>query len=842
MNIAYMRLLTQNRHLSMHLTQPQITRTLFWIEALTAVAYLLVKVLFPHSGPPLNWIDLIGAAMGVALFIAHLKGWRYASQTLVISAVLSVGFTIPPPGEAGALSLALLTPAILALVLVGANWVLISTVGTAVIVLLRSAGTTFVGDPLFWSIYVFIIGGIILARIMNDVSLRNAEQQTAELLRQQEAVRFQARLLNTVNQAVIASDVNGSITYWNRFAETLYGWTAAEVIGQKTVDLIDPPETGNLGLDIMAFVRNSGDWSGEYMVQRRDGTLFPALLTLAPIYDTNNDVVGLVGVSTDISQIKQAQEERRRQAMRAETLIRVAARLNAQLELDTVIQAVCEETAAALNAPIATVYLYQERQAEFIFAGGIGLPADAYERLHPFALEHSQLLLATDEAAYTIIPDVQLHAELPNSKFYRDLNLRTMANVQLLSEGRLIGLLNVAAPETVRTFTEDELLLLRGLADQAVRAIINARLFTEAEQRLRQVQALHMIDLAITSSMDLRVTLNVFLDQVTTQLCVDAASVLLFNPQLQTFDYAAGRGLPAAMTTRPPVRLGQGLAGRAALQRRLSGIANRNDISQEQADLADYSFEPFTAYYVVPLIARKQIKGVLELFHYTPLDPESEWLRFCETLAGQAAIAIADAEMVKSLQRSKDELALAYDATLEGWSRALDLRDRETEGHTQRVTDLTVRLAKAMGISGDELINIRRGALLHDIGKMGVPDHILRKPGPLTDEEWVIMRKHPVYAYEWLSPITFLRPALDIPYCHHEKWEGNGYPRGLKGEQIPLAARIFAVVDVWDALLSDRPYHKAWPEERVREHIRAQAGKHFDPEVVRVFFDAVVGN
>ena len=161
--------------------------------------------------------------------------------------------------------------------------------------------------------------------------------------------------------------------------------------------------------------------------------------------------------------------------------------------------------------------------------------------------------------------------------------------------------------------------------------------------------------------------------------------------------------------------------------------------------------------------------------------------------------------------------------------------DRETEGHTLRVTEITLRLAKAMGIGDAELVHIHRGALLHDMGKMGVPDDILHKPDKLTEDEWKLMRLHPQLAYDMLSPINYLRPALDIPYCHHEKWDGTGYPRGLKGEEIPLAARLFAVVDVWDALRSDRPYRGGWPEEKVQAHIRGQAGKHFDPQVVEVF-------
>jgi putative nucleotidyltransferase with HDIG domain len=182
-------------------------------------------------------------------------------------------------------------------------------------------------------------------------------------------------------------------------------------------------------------------------------------------------------------------------------------------------------------------------------------------------------------------------------------------------------------------------------------------------------------------------------------------------------------------------------------------------------------------------------------------------------------------------------LVVAYDATIEGWSSALDLRDKETEGHTQRVTRTTIRLARAMGVGDTQLMHLWRGALLHDIGKMGIPDAILLKPGPLTDEEWEIMRQHPDYARNMLAPIAYLRPALDIPYCHHEKWDGTGYPRGLKGEDIPLAARIFAVVDVWDALSFDRPYRMAWPADKVKQYIREQAGRHFEPQIVSLFLN-----
>ncbi|MEI8307774.1 MAG: HD domain-containing phosphohydrolase [Chloroflexales bacterium] len=189
----------------------------------------------------------------------------------------------------------------------------------------------------------------------------------------------------------------------------------------------------------------------------------------------------------------------------------------------------------------------------------------------------------------------------------------------------------------------------------------------------------------------------------------------------------------------------------------------------------------------------------------------------------------------RELQAANQALADAYDATIAGWSQALDLRDKETNGHSQRVTDLTVHLARAMGIAEAEIVHIRRGALLHDIGKMGVPDTILHKPGPLTDAEWDLMRMHPVYSYELLHDIAFLTSALAIPISHHERWDGKGYPAGLSGEQIPFPARIFAVVDVWDALTNDRPYRTAWSSSKARAYIADHAGVHFDPVVVKVF-------
>jgi hypothetical protein len=365
------------------------------------------------------------------------------------------------------------------------------------------------------------------------------------------------------------------------------------------------------------------------------------------------------------------------------------------------------------------------------------------------------------------------------------------------------------------------------------------RVEEQVRRQLQRVAALRAVELAISSSLDLRVSLNVLLEQVTAQLGVDAAGIMLFDPDLQVLEYVAERGFRTAALRRTRLRVGESLAGIAALERRLVGVGRLSEAAGEFIRASLLADEGFISYWAAPLIAGGQVRGVLELFHRSPLELPPERLEFLETLAGQGAIAIDHAALYSGVQRSNLELAAAYDKTIEGWSRALDLRDKETEGHSRRVTEMTVRLGRAMGLPGSELVHIRWGALLHDIGKMGIPDGILLKPGALNDEEWVVMKRHPVYAFELLSPITYLKPALDVPYAHHEKWDGTGYPRGLRDEQIPLAARLFAAADIFDALMSERPYRPPWPREKTLKHIESLSGSHLDPRVVKLFLAVV---
>ncbi len=534
---------------------------------------------------------------------------------------------------------------------------------------------------------------------------------------------------------------------------------------------------------------------------------------------------------------REAEEQARREGARAEALLRIASRLNAQLDLNAVVAIVSEEAAQALGVRVATVHLYDEHGDAFDIAGGYGSP-EIRRQLMP--VPRALVELATQgQGPVVVIPNLQALPHQPNLDLHVRLDARTLCFAIMMKQGKLVGILSVITFGEERRFTEEEKALLKGMADQAALAISNALLFEASERRMIRLGALRAIDMAITASLDLRVTLNVILDHVTRQLGVDAADILLLDHHTQTLGYETGRGFRTSALRYTRLPLGEGYAGHAALERKIVNIPNLAEAQNSLKRAPLLKQEGFVAYWGVPLLAKGHVKGVLELLHRAPLLPNREWLDFLEALAGQAAIAIDNASLFGDLQRSNVELIQAYDTTLEGWSRALDLRDKETEGHSERVTHLTMRLADVLGIGKAELPHVRRGALLHDIGKMGIPDAILLKPGPLTDEEWVIMRQHPVYAFELLSPISYLRPALDIPYCHHEKWDGTGYPRGLKGEQIPLAARIFGLVDVWDALRSDRPYRPAWSEERALDHIREQSGRHFDPKVVTAFLEQI---
>ncbi len=407
--------------------------------------------------------------------------------------------------------------------------------------------------------------------------------------------------------------------------------------------------------------------------------------------------------------------------------------------------------------------------------------------------------------------------------------------VPLVTRREAIGVLVVQSYNEGVRYTESDKEILEFVSTQIAMAIQRKRSQEQVQRQIQRLSALRTIDLAISGSVDLKVTLDILMDQVITKLHVDAADVFVFNENTRSLEYAAGSGFRTSGRQNTRLRIGEEYAGQAVLRRKVIAIPDLSQMENEFFGSSFFMREGFEAYYAVPLVAKGQIKGVLEIFNRARLSPDQEWLDFLEALGMQAAIAVADAQLFESLQRTNTELILAYDATIEGWAQTIEVRDRVSSGHTHRVAEIAERMAQQLGIRNDRLLHFRRGALLHDIGKLVIPDSILLKPGPLTSDEMDVIKEHPVFAYQLMTAIPFLHPAISIPYCHHEHWDGSGYPRGLRGEEIPLEARIFTIVDVWDALTSDRPFRKAWSKEEALRYIQEQSGKLFDPQLVDDF-------
>lgn len=535
-------------------------------------------------------------------------------------------------------------------------------------------------------------------------------------------------------------------------------------------------------------------------------------------------------VATAIEKARLNNETRQR-LEELEMVSRVSYQLRAARETKDMLPILLDEIKSSIGTEEAAIWLFDPKK-------NILVPQAAGGKLSEIPKKEFTPLEG-------IVGQVYSSGDIHLSPEYSSDPVANLENVKYIGEGwnsiavpirttaAVIGVLvvGIKSPRKVEVHHQN---LLLTLAEIAGNAIYRSNLYERSEEQIRRLTTLREMDAAISSSLDLRITLNIITDHLVSKMGAKAAAILVFNPNSQMLDFYAAQGFRNRETSRTSISIGEGFIGRILLNRR---PIHMEDLGAE-GDNSYFSFlsnENLTGYYAIPLFSKGAVRGILETYFAQPFSFTQDWQDFVQTLAGQATIAIDNTQLFENLQRTNQELSLAYDTTLEGWGKALELRDKETQGHTKRVTDLTLELARQMGIPEAELTQIRRGTLLHDIGKMGVPDSILHKPGPLNDEEMIEMKRHPQYAYDLLLSIPYLRPALEIPYYHHEWWNGNGYPQGVSGEDIPLPARIFAIVDVWDALLSDRPYRTAWPEEKVMEYIIDLAGKQFDPNVVAAF-------
>ncbi len=544
----------------------------------------------------------------------------------------------------------------------------------------------------------------------------------------------------------------------------------------------------------------------------------------------------------DITDRKKDEQEIKKRVKQLTSARQIGGTLVETLELSQIYERLYEAASDLLpDSETMFISLYEPAQKQFrcVFAMSEGERFDV-SKLPPAPLEPAGVGTQS-EMVHTRLPLIVNNLAERLKKVSRVVNIgegnqKPLSGlyVPMLAKDEVIGVVTAQSRKPGR-YSQDDADMLSMVANTAAIAIQNARLYEAVQRRVNRMQALSLIDKAINASLDMSVSLEIVIMQTHEQLKADAVDILLVDSATNALVFAKAKGFKSDKIRKTNLQLGRGLPGKAVLERIAVVIPDLH--STDESFFQNYLLdeEGFVSYYCVPLVTKGLVKGVMEVYFRQPYQADPEWLDFLGMLGQQSAIAIDNAELMNSLQKTNIELLNAYDATLKGWVDALDIRDKETEGHTQRVTELSMALARRVDIEEKDMIHFERGALLHDIGKVAISDVILRKPGPLTDEEWVIMHTHPMIAHELLSKSKYLLPALDIPYCHHEKWDGSGYPRGLKGEEIPLAARIFAIVDVWDALTSDRPYRKAWSHEKALDHIQRQSGTHFDPQVVEAF-------
>ena len=427
-------------------------------------------------------------------------------------------------------------------------------------------------------------------------------------------------------------------------------------------------------------------------------------------------------------------------------------------------------------------------------------------------------------------------ADVKQDEHYLDLfsDIKSGLYVPILAGERSIGVISLES-ETLNAFSQADERMVTTLAAQAGIALDNARLFEQTIKRLKNIESLRQIDRAISSSFDMRSTLAIISETAQNQLNVSAVDILLYNQHSQLLNFVYGHGFRNSGVRTTNLDLMGSLPGQVVKGRKMIEIGDLKGVNAASVP-ANLISEDFISYIGVPLLAKSKVNGVLEVYDRSNNIHDRDWYDYLEAFAHQASIAIDNSGLFESLQRLNIEMASAYDTTIEAWAQTLEIRDPFSAGHARRVMDISVKIASALGISGDEILHLRHGVMMHDIGMLGIPESILLKPGGLTASEWELVHQHPRIAYDLLSKISNWHKSLDIPYSHHEKWNGSGYPHGLKADIIPLGARICAVADVYDTLQMERSYRPAWKKTQAAKYIRDGAGSHFDPEVVRLFF------
>lgn len=679
----------------------------------------------------------------------------------------------------------------------------------------------------------------LLEAIAERLGLWYHQIKTQERLTESER-RFRNAIMQAPNPIMIHT-VDGEVVEVNDVWLSSTGY-AREEIGtvENWMKLAHPDRYQEIGQMIIDNDENeTTDGDGQYPVRARDGTTLFWYFTSAPLGLLPDGRMMVITTAVDITDRVLAEEEKQRYYNRIIALSEIDQMMVSTLELDKVLDLITLHLGNVIQLDATSVLLKQGDNLRVIACQGFDNPEEILSLRFPSRPGYPN---------YDVIegnkPVMLLNVSEDYPKFMQpgdshlDGEIKAWLGVPLNDQNEVIGMITLDRLEAI-AYTDEDIDIAMQFANRAAIAISNAKLFEQTVTDLRKLEILRAVDSAITSSQSLEEALSLILEQIQIGLDIDIVSVYRYEEESESLIYVQDRGFLTEGQPEIKVKVGKGYIGRVAETREPIFIPVVDPFNDGGQYPFSFQKENVISYYCFPLIVKEKLQGVIEYMHRSQLDPDEDWVRFAETLAGQIAIAVDNLTLFAEIRRANQDLREAYDATIEGWAHALEIRDKETEGHSRRVVTLMVEIAKVFGFSDEDLVHIRRGVMLHDIGKMGIPDQILHKPGPLDDAEWDVMRQHPDFAYDMLKEIDYLKPALNIPHYHHERWDGSGYPEGMKGDEIPLEARIFAVVDTWDALTSDRPYRNAWSREKAVQYLRDQAEKEFDPAVVEVFLKQI---
>ncbi|MEA5077946.1 MAG: PAS domain S-box protein [Anaerolineaceae bacterium] len=657
------------------------------------------------------------------------------------------------------------------------------------------------------------IEGMFFSAFILDISGRKKSEENLLLLDAAAAA---------AGNAIVITDKAGNITWANPAFTELTGYQIPDVLGKNPRLLKSGEQEPGFYDNLWATISSGKRWHEELINRRADGTKYYEEMTISPVFDSKGKIIHYIAVKQNIDARKQ-QEYEREIILATTTVLRSASTRSESIGL------FLHQIEKVFHAEGVLFVSFDSALNETWIEQGCGPIGEKVTGMQiPINQGISNMVLK--ECKAYISNDVSHDPNFLRADTLGDATCA--ACLPLQAQDQVIGAIWVKRKQAI---TPEDLELLTSLCTLAANSIQQVTLFEKTERQYKQMISIHQVGQAISSILNLKIILDILLRNAVSQLGVDAASILLYEPISGTLSYSAGTGFMTNEIAKTRLNLGEGRAGQAAEERRVISAPDLTHSKDKFSRVILFQQEELCSHHVVPLIDKGEVLGVLEVFSKKKLVPSNEWLELFGILATQAAIAIDNLSLYDELQKRNNELSFAYDATIKGWSIAMDMRDHYSEDHTQRVVDTSIRLAQTLGLSGMDLVNIRRGALLHDIGKFSVPDSILQKTEKLSPVERKTLEKHPLVAYEMLRPISYLKNAIDIPYCHHEKWDGSGYPRGLKGEGIPLAARIFSVVDTWDALTHDRPYRKALSAAEAINEMKSQSGKSFDPVILDTF-------